>query len=500
MTKTTTGSSRSSVILSWVIALACFIGGALSIWMMPAPEQGAVDLQEKKKQSPKNLSQKIKQEQAQRALPANYAEQLVKQSEVLVKKNLEAQLRKFQQMSEKMRQRRNELLDKVEARKLPRSAPADANDTSQARNIPQPGIPSANASVEDLYNLLREYESEIQKNHLAHSAAKRALSNGLSFPEVYMSMKEGTTRMPGYDELIRMQTKGGEWARSQQEYAGGLEISNTADLNNYRGVLGQATRQAGLAGSRLENLFGIPGAGKPGGKPQGGPGGGNGGGNGGMAVNFKNNSVQTPMSQYAGPRLNQEMVKAQALPGRRFSKSAERKGWLYINTWYMIGPWENYGRDDFSIVHPPEVSVDFDAVYTDGQVGMGIVETDSHPLKMIGEKVALDGTLRWQFMQSESMHNTVPVTTGSSTYYAYTELYFEEATTMLVAIGTDDSGRVWINGKDVWRDTGTSWYHIDEHIAPFDFRQGWNRILLRLENGGGGAAGFSFLIIPQDGK
>lgn len=500
MTKTTTGSSRSSVILSWVIALACFIGGALSIWMMPAPEQGAVDLQEKKKQSPKNLSQKIKQEQSQRALPANYAEQLVKQSEVLVKKNLEAQLRKFQQMSEKMRQRRNELLDKVEARKLPRSAPADANDTSQARNIPQLGIPSANVSVEDLYNLLREYESEIQKNHLAHSAAKRALSNGLSFPEVYMSMKEGTTRMPGYDELIRMQTKGGEWARSQQEYAGGLEISNTADLNNYRGVLGQATRQVGLAGSRLENLFGIPGAGKPGGKPQGGPGGGNGGGNGGMAVNFKNNSVQTPMSQYAGPRLNQEMVKAQALPGRRFSKSAERKGWLYINTWYMIGPWENYGRDDFSIVHPPEVSVDFDAVYTDGQVGMGIVETDSHPLKMIGEKVALDGTLRWQFMQSESMHNTVPVTTGSSTYYAYTELYFEEATTMLVAIGTDDSGRVWINGKDVWRDTGTSWYHIDEHIAPFDFRQGWNRILLRLENGGGGAAGFSFLIIPQDGK
>lgn len=500
MTKTTTGSSRSSVILSWVIALVCFIGGALSIWMMPAPEQGAVDLHEKKKQSPKNLSQKIKQEQSQRALPANYAEQLVKQSEVLVKKNLEAQLRKFQQMSEKMRQRRNELLDKVEARKLPRSAPADANDTSQARNIPQPGIPSANASVEDLYNLLREYESEIQKNHLAHSAAKRALSNGLSFPEVYMSMKEGTTRMPGYDELIRMQTKGGEWARSQQEYAGGLEISNTADLNNYRGVLGQATRQVGLAGSRLENLFGIPGAGKPGGKPQGGPGGGNGSGNGGMAVNFKNNSVQTPMSQYAGPRLNQEMVKAQALPGRRFSKSAERKGWLYINTWYMIGPWENYGRDDFSIVHPPEVSVDFDAVYTDGQVGMGIVETDSHPLKMIGEKVALDGTLRWQFMQSESMHNTVPVTTGSSTYYAYTELYFEEATTMLVAIGTDDSGRVWINGKDVWRDTGTSWYHIDEHIAPFDFRQGWNRILLRLENGGGGAAGFSFLIIPQDGK
>lgn len=117
---------------------------------------------------------------------------------------------------------------------------------------------------------------------------------------------------------------------------------------------------------------------------------------------------------------------------------------------------------------------------------------------MIGKEVKLDGTLRWKFMQSESMHNTVPVTTGHSTYYAYTELYFDEATTMLVAIGTDDSGRIWINGKDVWQDKGTSWYHIDEHIEPFTFQQGWNRVLLRLENGGGGAAGFSFLIIPQD--
>ncbi len=84
----------------------------------------------------------------------------------------------------------------------------------------------------------------------------------------------------------------------------------------------------------------------------------------------------------------------------------------------------------------------FDAVYTDGQVGMGIAETDSDPLKVIGDEVQLDGTLRWKFMQSESMHNVPPVTTGHSTYYAYTELYFDEATTMLVAIGTDDSGRV----------------------------------------------------------
>ena len=49
MTKTTTGSSRLTVILSWIIALACFVGGALFIWMMPSPDQGAIDLQAKNK-------------------------------------------------------------------------------------------------------------------------------------------------------------------------------------------------------------------------------------------------------------------------------------------------------------------------------------------------------------------------------------------------------------------------------------------------------------------
>lgn len=178
MTKTTTGSSRLTVILSWVIALVCLVGGALFIWLMPSPGQGAIDLQAKKQKSPKSISDKIKQEQAQRELPANYSEQLVKQSEVLVKKNLEDQLRKFQEMAKKMRQRKNELLTKVEQRKLPRTAPDDANDTSKARNIPQAGKLSANPSVEDMYALLREYEAEIQQNHLAANAAKPGAFQG----------------------------------------------------------------------------------------------------------------------------------------------------------------------------------------------------------------------------------------------------------------------------------------------------------------------------------
>ena len=292
MTKTTTGSSRLTVILSWMIALICFVGGALYIWKMPSPDQEVIALQmkqQKNQKSRKSLTEKVKQEQAQRALPANYARQLVEQSEVLVKKNLEEQVKKFQTMAGTMRRRKDDMLAKVEKRKLPWGAPADANDTSKARAIPRAGNPSDNASVEELYAVLRDYEAEIQQSHLAVSAAKQSLSKGQSFPEVYSSLKAGNSRMPSFDELIRMQSRDSEWATSAGSNAsGGLEIKSTADLNNYRGLLGQATRQAGLAQSRLEGLFGAvrqagnfgngmgQGTGSPG---NGGPGG-NGSGNG----------------------------------------------------------------------------------------------------------------------------------------------------------------------------------------------------------------------------
>ena len=498
MTKTTTETSKSALIFSWLVALVGFVGLALLLWLMPTPENEIAKLPDNEARSVRKLEKK---EKSERPLPPKYSSQLIEQSEVLVKKNLQKRLSLFKEMSAKMRQRKETLLTQVETRDLPSSAPSDANETSMARNIPVPvGPPLAEgASVKELYERLMQYEKEIHKNNLAVNAAERSLKEGLSFPEVYNKMSMGSSFMTDFEELIRNQSNGQEWKRNKQSTASaGLEIDNTGELNRYRRLLGQAARESGLAEARLESLFGIPRPveNKPPGRSN--TTGGEGEGNGGMAVNFDNTSSKTPMNPYQGTRLNQDIVKAQALPGRRFSKSADRKGWLYINTWYIIGPWENYGRDDFAISHPPEVSVDLDAVYTDGQIGTGIAETDSDPLKMVGDTVQLNGDLRWKFMQSESMHNTVPVTTSHSTYYAYTELYFDEATKMLVAIGTDDSGRLWINGEDVWKDKGTSWYHIDEHISAFDFRQGWNRVLIRLENAGGGPTGFSFLIIPGE--
>ena len=189
----------------------------------------------------------LKQAQARRPLPQEYSVKLVAQSEVLIRKNLFAQLQAFQEMSRRMKADRDSLLNTVERRPLLPTGPKDANDTSAARavsDVPAPDL-RADVPIDLLYGLLRDYEEEIQRNHLAVSAARQALSKGLSFPEVYRAMKPGSTQMPSFDTLIEMQSPDGIWERSgESTAAAGLSVRSTAELNRYRELLGQAVRQA----------------------------------------------------------------------------------------------------------------------------------------------------------------------------------------------------------------------------------------------------------------
>jgi hypothetical protein len=185
--------------------------------------------------------------------------------------------------------------------------------------------------------------------------------------------------------------------------------------------------------------------------------------------------------------IAREMVQAQALPGRKFTKESARKGWLYINTWYIIGPWENHGRIDYSVIHPPEFEIDFDAVYTDGKKG------HVYTSRKVFEDI--DGTLRWRFTQSDNIRILPPIQSPDSTFYAYTELYFEEDMEMLVAIASDDATRVWINGKLTWEELGLSSWNIGERFERAFFHKGTNKVLVRLENGPSETL-FSFVICP----
>ncbi|MGB0744494.1 MAG: hypothetical protein ACPGSB_08200 [Opitutales bacterium] len=186
-------------------------------------------------------------------------------------------------------------------------------------------------------------------------------------------------------------------------------------------------------------------------------------------------------------------IHAQSLPGHRFSRDTKRSGWVYLNTFYTIGPWENDGRIDWTRKHGPDpnpfMNIDLDAEYNDGK-------TLGHaPMSGRGNLIELDGKLGWRFVQTDAIRMTFPDEYSNGTYYAYTEVYFDESMDMDVLIASDDATTAWIsNSHPAYNRTGTNcfMFHRETRLSRWilgesrkriRFTEGLNRILVRLENG-----------------
>jgi len=164
--------------------------------------------------------------------------------------------------------------------------------------------------------------------------------------------------------------------------------------------------------------------------------------------------------------------------GRMIKSGGQKADKLYVDTWYMVGPFENRGSDYRDVFNPPEILVDLNALY---------------PGK--DNKI-----IAWQFYQT-SNYPTVPDNAeGDATYYGYTELYFEQETTLWVGLGCDDDCKLWFNQELVWRSGAQfkPWYNnggfsrLYTKIAQWDlienyrritFKKGVNKLLFRLDNG-----------------
>ncbi|MEP4076351.1 hypothetical protein [Haloferula sp.] len=342
-------------------------------------------------------------------------------------------------------------------------------------------------------------EDSTAENFTEMRASEMAQVEGSSFDEAMSKISEA---------FEGGSPDGKEQSGEEASQKGGPELSTVGDLMNYRSAQaakGQKVtahwtkamnmaQQASAIGSRHQSgrsseAFSSKGQGGKGGRDSQG-GAGSRGGDTGKSGRNRSGGDGTAFRTEA-PSLNKRLrakipadtIKAKALPGRRFRKDSTRQGWLFIDTWYVIGPWENDGQLNYEKTHPPEVGIDLDAEYTNGKP-IAPNSDKRHPL-------------RWQFVQSDIMRITPPNEQARSTYYAYTEVYFEEAAEMLVAIATDDAARMWVNDKLVWEDQGQSAWNLDEGFRVIQFEQGFNKFLARIENSPT-LCEFSVLLCPPD--
>lgn len=156
-----------------------------------------------------------------------------------------------------------------------------------------------------------------------------------------------------------------------------------------------------------------------------------------------------------------------ALPARRVLSRGAQADWLFVDSWYCIGPFPNPQRRNIDTKYPPESIVDLDATYEGKD----------------------DRRVRWEFMQGVRMPCVPLHAEPYAIYYAYTELYLDRPRDLWVAIGSDDKSKLWVNDQLVWvsRSQLKSW-RVDEALRKVHFRKGHNRVLFRVENGHGGTA------------
>jgi hypothetical protein len=290
---------------------------------------------------------------------------------------------------------------------------------------------------------------------------------------------------------------------------GGRGGAGSGGSGGGRGGVGGGSGSGGSGGAGGGSGGGGGGGGGGAGSGMGGAGGGSGGGSGGGTgigagaplPGGGGLSGEAPDEAVlgAGPGKT-ELANAAAQPlrvgpGRTIAASGPSAEWIFIDSWYILGPFDNTDRANIDRKFPPETVVDLNAVYP-------------------GKN---DIPIRWEFYQSPTADVVPPLDGWYSVlqkqlglkgeinrtvlqyiiYYAYSELNFEQECDLWVAVGSDDFSKVWINDQLIWSSGKQSKkWRIDEGMRKVHFKKGVNRILYRIENGKD-RTDFSFVIRMQ---
>ena len=225
-------------------------------------------------------------------------------------------------------------------------------------------------------------------------------------------------------------------AAQQEELTRAATEDDAAKAKDLTGLMQQGAGEEGTAGGQAAAA--AEGAGKAGskGKPGGGPG----------WANFP-------------PVIKRDL---KPIAGRKVMSGGLPSDWMYVDSWYVLGPFPNPRRINRDKKFPPESVVDLDAKYVgkDGKV------------------------IRWEFLQSPEAMVVPAAPQEYAIYYAYTELWFEKPMDLWVAVGSDDKSSLWIEDQPVWvSGNQLKAWQVAEGMRRVHFKKGLNHVLYRIENG-----------------
>jgi hypothetical protein len=163
--------------------------------------------------------------------------------------------------------------------------------------------------------------------------------------------------------------------------------------------------------------------------------------------------------------------------GRRIGAGGPYVTRLYVDSWYVLGPFEARGDRPLDHPYPPESGVDLDGSYA-GKDGL---------------------TLKWRYLQAGRYPTYLPDPAENAIYYGYTELMLDRDRELWAWVGADDDARVWVDDRAVWNggNGDKPWFYNDarsmtREIAEYNLSEGKvklrlgagrHRVLFKLHNG-----------------
>ncbi|MEA3209991.1 MAG: hypothetical protein QOE70_3048 [Chthoniobacter sp.] len=252
------------------------------------------------------------------------------------------------------------------------------------------------------------------------------------------------------------------------------------------GAGGPGAPGAGGPGAPGAGAPGAPGAGAPGAPGAGAPGDNGAGGHGG----FGRGGIAGARGELGKPEEVHDRVIP--LPGRRVAARGASAKWFFADSWYFLGPFDNTGRRNLETKFPPETVIDLNATYP-GKNGVPI-RWEFYQSATPNIQPRMDAYYRATENPARSPQENYGRALQYIIYYAYTELWFEQACDLWIAVGSDDFSKVWIEDKLVWASgKDLKAWQLNEGLRKVHFKQGVNRVLCRVENGNGPTE-FSFVV------
>ncbi len=150
----------------------------------------------------------------------------------------------------------------------------------------------------------------------------------------------------------------------------------------------------------------------------------------------------------------------------------------WVKEWFLCGPFSLVKNDDV-YAHCTGFEADF----------LQKIGGERAPKFKAGDVVKYPGGSNiWKYYSSPD--NTLNLDNAISTKepvcaYAYSEVFTDEPGFWKISFGSNDGGRLWVNGKQVWDYAPNRGIYPDQDILPVVLNKGKNTILFKVEEKGG---------------